>query len=66
MSSNITLYSWPTPNGVKASITLEELGLSYKAEGLDISSSSNPQKEEYTSPPPRRKTCHNILTQGIG
>jgi glutathione S-transferase len=50
MSSNITLYSWPTPNGVKASITLEELGLSYKAEGLDISSSSNPQKEEYTSP----------------
>ncbi|CAG8007304.1 hypothetical protein PENNAL_c0021G10448 [Penicillium nalgiovense] len=47
MSSNITLYSWPTPNGVKASITLEELGLSYKAEGLDVSSSSNPQKEEW-------------------
>lgn len=47
MASNITLYSWPTPNGIKASITLEELGLPYKAEGLDISSSSNPQKEEY-------------------
>lgn len=49
MSSNITLYTWPTPNGIKASITLEELGLAYKTEGLDISSNSNPQKEEYTT-----------------
>ena len=49
MSSNITLYTWPTPNGIKASITLEELGLPYKAEGIDITSSSNPQKEEYNS-----------------
>ncbi|EKV07338.1 Glutathione S-transferase [Penicillium digitatum] len=47
MSSNITLYTWPTPNGIKASITLEELGLPYKTEGLDISSSANPQKEEW-------------------
>lgn len=45
MSSNITLYSWPTPNGIKASITLEELGLPYKLEGIDIS--TNRQKEEY-------------------
>ncbi|OQE28268.1 hypothetical protein PENSTE_c003G04406 [Penicillium steckii] len=45
MSSNITLYSWPTPNGVKASITLEELGLSYKTVPIDIS--SNIQKEEW-------------------
>lgn len=45
MSSNITLYTWPTPNGVKASITLEELGLPYKTEGIDIS--TNVQKEEY-------------------
>jgi glutathione S-transferase len=44
MSSNITLYSWPTPNGIKASITLEELGLPYKLEPIDIS--SNIQKEE--------------------
>lgn len=47
MSSNITLYTWPTPNGIKASITIEELGLPYKAEGIDITSSANPQKEEY-------------------
>lgn len=49
MSSDITLYSWPTPNGIKASITLEELGLPYKIEGIDIS--SNRQKEEYGSLP---------------
>jgi glutathione S-transferase len=40
----ITLYSWPTPNGFKASITLEELGLQYKTEGLNIG--TNVQKEE--------------------
>lgn len=45
MSSDITLYSFATPNGVKASITLEELGLPYKLEAIDIS--SNVQKEEY-------------------
>lgn len=49
MSSNITLYTWATANGIKISITLEELGLSYKTEGIDISSSSNPQKEKYHS-----------------
>ena len=27
----IQLYSFPTPNGVKVSITLEELGLPYEA-----------------------------------
>ena len=41
----ITLYSWPTPNGIKASITLEELGLEYKTEPINIS--TNVQKEEY-------------------
>lgn len=45
MSSDITLYTWPTPNGVKASITLEELDLPYKTEGINIS--TNIQKEEY-------------------
>lgn len=41
----ITLYSWPTPNGIKASITLEELGLQYKAEAINLM--ANAQKEEY-------------------
>lgn len=32
----IELYSWPTPNGVKVSIMLEESGLEYKAHPIDI------------------------------
>lgn len=48
MSSDITLYTSNTANGIKASITLEELGLSYKTESIDIG--SNIQKEEYDYP----------------
>jgi GST-like protein len=32
----IDLYTWTTPNGRKASIALEELGLPYKAHPIDI------------------------------
>lgn len=32
----ITLYTAPTPNGWKASITLEELGLPYQVRALDL------------------------------
>ncbi len=32
----IDLYSWPTPNGHKVHIMLEELGLQYKAHAIDI------------------------------
>jgi GST-like protein len=32
----IQLYSFPTPNGVKASIALEELGLPYEAHAVNI------------------------------
>ncbi|KAJ5103627.1 hypothetical protein N7532_004156 [Penicillium argentinense] len=45
MSSDITLYSWSTPNGIKASITLEELGLSYKTVPINIG--TNIQKEDW-------------------
>lgn len=34
----ITLYSWPTPNGHKIHIMLEECGLPYKVEPIDIGS----------------------------
>lgn len=44
MSSSLTLYSWNTPNGIKASITLEELGVPYKLENVDIT--TRVQKEE--------------------
>lgn len=32
----LQLYSFPTPNGVKISIALEELGLPYEAHLIDI------------------------------
>lgn len=41
----IILYTSATPNGYKISITLEELGLSYKARPVDLASQE--QKEEY-------------------
>ena len=41
----IDLYTSATPNGWKASITLEELGLSYEVKALDIS--TNVQKEDW-------------------
>ncbi|KAK7524004.1 glutathione S-transferase [Phyllosticta citriasiana] len=42
---DITLYTTQTPNGVKISITLEELGLPYKVHKIDIS--KNEQKEPW-------------------
>ena len=33
----IDLYFWPTPNGWKASIALEEFGLPYRVHLIDIS-----------------------------
>jgi glutathione S-transferase len=42
---DITLYTAQTPNGIKISIALEELGLPYKVEKIDIS--KNIQKEPW-------------------
>jgi len=33
----ITLYTWGTPNGCKISIMLEECGLPYRVQPIDIS-----------------------------
>ena len=33
----IDLYTWTTPNGRKASIMLEEIGLPYTVHAIDIS-----------------------------
>jgi GST-like protein len=32
----LQLYSWPTPNGVKVSIMLEEIGLAYEPHAINI------------------------------
>ncbi|MCJ1366586.1 hypothetical protein MMC16_005715 [Acarospora aff. strigata] len=42
---DITLYTTQTPNGIKISIALEELGLPFKVEKIDIS--KNTQKEPW-------------------
>lgn len=39
----IDLYTWPTPNGRKISIMLEELGLAYRVHAIDIT-----QGQEFT------------------
>lgn len=39
---NIQLYSYPTPNGVKASIALEELGLAYDAHTVPLNQTTIP------------------------
>ncbi len=44
-SPSIHLYTSRTPNGVKISILLEELGLPYEATDIDIS--KNTQKEAW-------------------
>ncbi len=36
----ITLYTWPTPNGKKVQIMLEETGLNYKALPINISANA--------------------------
>lgn len=36
MTAPIELYTWPTPNGHKIHIALEELGLPYNVHGVDI------------------------------
>jgi GST-like protein len=41
----IDLYTSPTPNGHKASVTLEELELPYETHAIDLA--SNTQKEEW-------------------
>ena len=41
----IDLYTSPTPNGHKASVTLEELGLAYETQAIDLS--KNVQKEAW-------------------
>ena len=43
-SVNYELYTWPTPNGRKVSIMLEELGVSYQVIPIDITSGKQNEK----------------------
>ncbi len=64
MSSNITLYTWATANGMKVSITLEELSLPYKLVPIDIG--TNIQKEEYDIRIIRIRSCSANDNQNVG
>ncbi|MEX3017032.1 glutathione S-transferase family protein [Gymnodinialimonas hymeniacidonis] len=52
--SVIQLYSFPTPNGVKASIALEEMGLPYEAHRVTLSD-SDVKSDEFLSLNPNNK-----------
>ncbi len=41
----INLYTWPTPNGRKVSILLEEIGIPYKVFAIDITKEEQFSKE---------------------
>lgn len=43
--NDLTYYTFGTPNGLKPAIVLEELGLKYKVEKIDIM--KNTQKEDW-------------------
>ncbi len=64
---DITLYTDSTPNGIKISIALEELGLPYKVEHVDIS--TNRQKEPWflaINPNGRIPAITDTFTDGRG
>lgn len=61
----IQLYSFPTPNGVKVSITLEELGLPYEAHKVSIGDREQ-KTPEFTSLNPNGKIPAIIDPNGPG
>ena len=50
----LQLYSFPTPNGVKVSIMLEEIGLPYEAHRVDIAKNESWSKEFLSLNPERQ------------
>lgn len=61
----IQLYSYPTPNGVKISIALEELGLPYEVHAVNISKNET-WTEEFLSLNPNGKIPSIIDPNGPG
>lgn len=61
----LQLYSFPTPNGVKVSIALEEIGLPYEAHTVDITKNES-RTEEFLSLNPNGKIPAIIDPDGPG
>ena len=63
MLSTIELYTWGTPNGRKASIMLEELGLAYNVHPIDISKGEQ-HREDFLAISPNNRIPAIIDPQG--
>jgi GSH-dependent disulfide-bond oxidoreductase len=61
----LQLYSWPTPNGVKVSIMLEEVGLPYEAHAVNIGQNET-WTEEFLSLNPNGKIPAILDPDGPG
>lgn len=64
-AARLQLYSFPTPNGVKVSIALEELGLPYEAHAVHIGKNES-WTEEFLSLNPNGKIPAIIDPDGPG
>jgi GST-like protein len=61
----IHLFTWPTPNGIKAQVMLEEIGLPYKVTGIDITKGDQ-FKPSFLKISPNNKMPAIIDEQGPG
>ncbi len=61
----IDLYTWPTPNGAKAQIALEELGLAYEVHAIDIGAGDQ-FKPEFLKISPNNKIPALVDRDGPG
>ena len=63
--AEIEVYTWPTPNGHKIHIALEELGLSYRAIAVDIAKGDQFQPD-FLKISPNNKIPAIVDPEGIG
>ena len=61
----IQLYTWGTPNGKKASIMLEEIGMPYEVHAINLQQGDQ-MKPEYLAINPNNKIPAIIDTEGAG
>ena len=65
MTAEMELYTWPTPNGHKIHIALEELGLPYRAIPVDIAKGDQ-FRPEFLKISPNNKIPALVDPEGIG
>ena len=61
----IELYTWPTPNGFKVSIMLEELGMPYNVHAIDIGAGDQ-FRPDFLKISPNNKMPALVDTDGPG